>query len=110
MSWLLVCSHVYRDRTIPFTVNLIGVYLVFASLILPALATIHTLTNSPIKAYGLSLSAFGIGLLMPYFWDLPSGPTIVVSMIFLAGIYFLLLIIISLSKLMDCDFMNSYGP
>lgn len=74
--------------TIPFSVNLIGVYLVFASLILPALATIHTATNRPLKAYGLSLSAFGVGLLMSYFLDLPSGPAIVVTMIFLSSIYF----------------------
>lgn len=75
--------------TIPFSVNLIGVYLVFASLILPALATVSIQTGRAFIAYLLSLLSFVAGLFLSYIADLPSGPAIVLSLMMLAILFFL---------------------
>jgi zinc/manganese transport system permease protein len=66
--------------TIPFSVKLIGVYLVFASLILPALATVKMGRFKQASAYLLSVASFGMGLVISYFLDAPSGPAIVLTM------------------------------
>lgn len=63
--------------TIPFSVKLVGVYLVFASLILPALATVRLSRYRVLTGYVLSVLSFASGLLLSYIWDLPSGPAIV---------------------------------
>ena len=73
--------------TIPFSVNIIGVYLVFASLIIPALATVNIGTRRYISAYLISVISFMIGLLTSYIFDTPSGPTIIISM-FAIGLIF----------------------
>lgn len=67
--------------TIPFSVKLIGVYLVFASLILPALATVKILKSRWIKSYVISALSFAVGLIASYIIDIPSGPAIVMSML-----------------------------
>ena len=62
------------------SVQLVGVYLVFASLIIPALAT-HTLKKHRlIVAYSIGVSAYIAGLLLSLWLDLPSGATIVWTM------------------------------
>lgn len=66
--------------TIPFSVKLAGVYLVFASLILPALATVNLQHHRQITAYGLSVLSFATGLAVSYLFDVPSGPAIVLTM------------------------------
>lgn len=71
--------------TIPFSVKLIGVYLVFASLILPALATVKLRHGRVLAGYILSTLSFALGLLSSYLWDLPSGPAIVCSCAFLCA-------------------------
>jgi len=60
------------------SVQLVGVYLVFSSLILPALAT-HRLTGKLGLVVGWLVGAFGyaIGLTASALLDLPSGPTVV---------------------------------
>lgn len=59
------------------SVQLVGVYLVFASLIIPALAT-HTLKKQRlIIAYLIGLIGYIAGLLLSLWLDLPSGATIV---------------------------------
>lgn len=84
--WLFLKTHraglfyVLFALTIPFSVNLIGVYLVFASLILPALATVKMDKNRHLAGYILSIAAFALGLIGSYFWDMPSGPAIVMAM------------------------------
>ena len=60
------------------SVQLVGVYLVFASLIVPALAV----RNYPMKkrlpfAYGIGVGGYGIGLVISALFDLPSGALIV---------------------------------
>ena len=59
------------------SVQLVGVYLVFASLIIPALA-VRRLGNSALFAgYGLGMASYAIGLCLSAFFDLPSGAVIV---------------------------------
>ena len=64
---------------IPFSVNLIGVYLVFASLIFPALAVVKSLNNRLTKGVVISVLAYMVGLGTSYIFDWPSGPALVVS-------------------------------
>lgn len=71
--------------TIPFSVKLIGVYLVFSSLILPALATVNISRYRVPTGYFLSFASFAIGLWVSYIWDLPSGPAIVCTCALLSG-------------------------
>ncbi len=63
---------------ITVSVQLVGVYLVFASLILPALATVGCSTRS---GYGVSaivgISGYAAGLVLSASLDLPSGAVIV---------------------------------
>lgn len=60
------------------SVQLAGVYLVFATLILPALATLaHDGRKGLAIAYGIGGSAYGIGLWLSVPTDLPSGPLVV---------------------------------
>jgi zinc/manganese transport system permease protein len=60
------------------SVQLVGVYLVFASLILPALAS-RSRGARPglVRAYAVGLSGYLAGLLLSALFDLPSGPMIV---------------------------------
>ncbi len=85
---VLACMRFFRHHLfrfyLPFavavttSVQLLGVYLVFASLILPALATLH-LEGRKAMGLGLSLGAIGYaaGLVISSFSDLPSGAVIV---------------------------------
>lgn len=57
------------------SVQLVGVYLVFASLILPALAT-RRIT----AAYVLGIAGYAVGLIGSSWLDLPTGPTIVCAL------------------------------
>lgn len=70
---------------IPFSVQLIGVYLVFASLVLPALATVKMEKNRMLAGYGISVVAFMIGLGMSFLYDIPASPMIVIAMFFICG-------------------------
>jgi len=76
--------------TIPFSVKLIGVYLVFASLILPALSTIHVDRYRCLTGYLLSAFSFAAGLAFSYYQDLPSGPSIVITMFATSFIFYIL--------------------
>lgn len=63
------------------SVQLVGVYLVFASLILPALA-VRRMTGVRAQVIGVVLGtiAYSAGLLVSALADLPSGPSIVVAL------------------------------
>jgi len=62
------------------SVQLVGVYLVFATLIVPALAT-RALTRRRLAAcYALGALGYAAGLGLSLFADLPSGPLIVCTM------------------------------
>lgn len=68
--------------TITASVQLVGIYLVFASLILPALATRSITKYALIYAYIISIVGYLIGLLMAALLDLPAGAMIVYSLAF----------------------------
>jgi zinc/manganese transport system permease protein len=59
------------------SVQLVGVYLVFASLIVPALATRGYARGRLGVAYGVGAIAYAAGLALSTLFDLPSGPVIV---------------------------------
>jgi zinc/manganese transport system permease protein len=68
------------------SVQLVGVYLVFASLIVPALAT-SAMTNRGgrlLTGFSIGAAGYAIGLAMSSLIDLPSGPLIVLVMTALA--------------------------
>ncbi len=71
--------------TITASVQLVGVYLVFASLIMPALAT------SRLKiAYLVGMVGYGMGLILSNILDLPAGAMIVLMLTISSIIAFLL--------------------
>ncbi|MEW6314411.1 MAG: metal ABC transporter permease [Pseudomonadota bacterium] len=69
------------------SVQLVGVYLVFASLIVPALATQHVRSGRLAVAYGVGAAGYALGLGMSALFDLPSGAVIVCDMALLAAAY-----------------------
>jgi zinc/manganese transport system permease protein len=62
------------------SVQLVGVYLVFASLIVPALATYRIGQRRMQYAFAIGITGYAIGLLMSAWFDLPSGATVVWAM------------------------------
>jgi len=63
------------------SVQLVGVYLVFSSLIMPALAVRHARARWQLPvAYGLGGLAYALGLALSAMLDLPSGAVVVLSM------------------------------
>ncbi len=70
------------------SVQVVGVYLVFSSLIIPALATIrlHGLRRL-LAAYGIGLAGYALGLWLSVVFDLPSGALIVWTLAVLAALF-----------------------
>ena len=62
------------------SVQLVGVYLVFASLIVPALATYRLRKRRTIIAYAVGVAGYAAGLLLSVWSDLPTGAAIVWAM------------------------------
>jgi zinc/manganese transport system permease protein len=74
---------------VTISVQLVGVYLVFASLIVPALATRGMKEKARLRrAYGVSLAGYAAGIATSSMADLPTGPTIVCTMIAFALLNF----------------------
>jgi zinc/manganese transport system permease protein len=67
---------------VTLSVQLVGVYLVFASLILPALAS----PQRSLPAWTIGAAGYALGLLASALWDLPSGAAIVCAIAVCAGI------------------------
>ena len=65
------------------SVQLIGVYLVFSSLILPALAALNT-QRPHIVAWSCGISSVLLGMAVSILIDYPSGPIMVVSFVLVA--------------------------
>lgn len=60
------------------SVQLVGVYLVFASLIIPALAGRILLDKGKlVRCYGIGIGGYATGLVVSALLDLPAGPVIV---------------------------------
>ena len=66
--------------TIPFSVSMIGVYLVFASLIFPALAVVKLKKYQMVVGIFISIASCFIGLLGSYLFNWPAGPAIVAAL------------------------------
>lgn len=79
------------------SVQMVGVYLVFASLILPALATQTLRRNQLPIAYITGVAGYAAGLLLSVWLDLPAGAAIVWTMTALGGA----LILIKRTKFKD---------
>jgi zinc/manganese transport system permease protein len=73
------------------SVQLIGVYLVFASLIVPALATHRVKQWRTAFAFGIGITGYAAGLLLSAHFDLPGGAAIVWAMALTAGLTAMLL-------------------
>ena len=59
------------------SVQLVGVYLVFASLIVPALSCRNFARHRLVAAYGVGAAGYAVGLVLSTLFDLPSGPVVV---------------------------------
>ncbi|MBU2477494.1 MAG: metal ABC transporter permease [Gammaproteobacteria bacterium] len=71
--------------TVTASVQLVGVYLVFASLIVPALAIRHYPSAQRLwLGYGLGVGGYALGLIASALYDLPSGAVIVWALALLA--------------------------
>lgn len=99
---ILAALFVWRDRirdgilfyiifavAITSSVQLVGVYVVFASLIMPALAVIN-LTRKYLSAWLCGLLSVFAGIFVSAWTDLPAGPVVVVSFFTVSGICLLM--------------------
>ena len=62
------------------SVQLVGIYLVFASLIVPALATHRHTRRRYLFAFAVGIAGYALGLLLSVWFDLPTGAAIVWAM------------------------------
>ena len=69
---------------VTLSVQLVGIYLVFASLIIPALATRSMRRNRLGVGYIIGLMGYAIGLIVSAIFDLPSGAVIVWALAIIA--------------------------
>ena len=74
--------------TITLSTQLVGVYLVFASLIIPALATLRH-AKPALPAYLIGIAAYVMGLMLSAFFDVPSGAMIAWCLAITAVVYYL---------------------
>jgi zinc/manganese transport system permease protein len=63
------------------SVQLVGLYLVFTTLVVPALSTYYTQGRRYLKAYSVGVIGYAVGLLSSLWLDLPSGSMIVCAII-----------------------------
>ena len=67
--------------TITASVQVVGIYLVFASLIVPALASGQRL----MRGYAVGAAGYALGLIVSGLFDLPSGAAIVLALVLVSG-------------------------
>ncbi|RLT93080.1 metal ABC transporter permease [Ketobacter sp.] len=72
---------------ITLSVQLVGVYLVFASLVIPALATVNCSRYRLLTAMTVGILAYWLGLLASLYWDLAAAPLIVWCLALLSALY-----------------------
>jgi zinc/manganese transport system permease protein len=73
--------------TVTASVQLVGVFLVFASLIIPALAARGAKRHGAVIGYGVGLAGYILGLLASALWDFPTGAAIVCGLALAGGIW-----------------------
>lgn len=66
--------------TVTVSVQLVGVYLVFTTLIVPAIATRYFSRYRLATCYALGAAGYAVGLAISLFTDLPPGPLVVCCM------------------------------
>jgi zinc/manganese transport system permease protein len=66
------------------SVQLVGLYLVFATLIVAPLATRHMARHRLLASYAIGAAGYATGLVVSTLTDLPSGPLIVWALVALA--------------------------
>ena len=72
---------------VTLSVQLVGLYLVFATLIVPPLATRRMARRRLPAAWLLSITAYATGLMLSTALDLPTGPVIVWVLVALALVW-----------------------
>ena len=72
------------------SVQLVGLFLVFTTLVVPALATFYSRNLRLLKAYAIGVLGYALGLVFSVVFDLPSGAMIVCAIV-IAGILMALL-------------------
>lgn len=87
-AWRLLRQHldgygfyVLFALAVTVSVQLVGIYLVFASLIVPALATHKLKQRRMAVAYMVGVAGYLLGLLLSVWFDLPAGAAIVWVMV-----------------------------
>jgi zinc/manganese transport system permease protein len=70
------------------SVQLVGVYLVFATLIVPPLATRHMARYRLAAAWSIGVAGYATGLVISTALDLPTGPAIVWALVALAAAWY----------------------
>ena len=73
---------------VTLSVQLVGVYLVFATLIVPPLATRHMARGRLAAAWGVGAAGYAVGLALSTTLDLPSGPVIVWTLAVIALVWY----------------------
>ena len=76
---------------VTISVQLVGLYLVFTTLIVPALATRRIIRGRLAIGYALSATGYALGLVISTVTDLPTGPAIVWVMAAIAIVTFALI-------------------
>ena len=72
---------------VTFSVQLVGVYLVFASLIFPAIATFKLSKNRLFWAYIVSILSYAIGIIVSYYMDFPTSPVVIISFVLVVVVF-----------------------
>lgn len=79
---------------ISLSLPLLGLYLVFATLIVPALAALRAPDQGaaprPRTAYAVGAGGYALGLAASWHWDWPSGPAVVLALVLVAVVTLLL--------------------
>jgi zinc/manganese transport system permease protein len=73
--------------TITLSTQVVGVYLVFASLIVPSVSTLYQ-KKPLLKAYTIGIAGYVVGLIVSASIDLPAGATIVWFLALIGFLYF----------------------
>jgi zinc/manganese transport system permease protein len=68
------------------SVQLVGLFLVFTTLVVPALATFYSRRYRYLKAYAIGVLGYAAGLILSLVIDLPSGAMIVCAMAFIGAL------------------------
>lgn len=89
--------------TITLSTQIVGVYLVFATLIVPSVATLREHHALP-KAFLIGFLGYLFGLVLSALLDIPAGASIVWSLVMVAGIYFILSNAFKLEKNTSAEF------